>query len=295
MTEDSESAYDETQALQNAKLNYHKKGSKNIELTNIKHLPTLYFMCFVLILGCVMFKFVPQLYLMSTNESLYKEKMSVKYLSTYLSDQSPIIKIVVVIAQVFLVSAIICLSGLIKQRISVPELIKERWRNYFLVLTCLVSIFAMLGMTFYNEDSMAFSNKIGLVDNIFMFVYILSTFTYCLMTFVLLSRLNINEVPKDCCCLTLKKYLMLIMAVQVFCYFWSVLLVSFYNPIISQEQHLLSLLIICLSVNSFIFIACNLAFVFSLKYDLFYVSMNLQILPDLEYFLDLEENNKLTL
>jgi hypothetical protein len=38
-------------------------------------------------------------------------------------------------------------------------------------------------------------------------------------------------------------------------------------------------------------------FIFSLKYDLYYVNMNLQIRPDLEYFLDLTDGmeNKINL
>jgi len=34
---------------------------------------------------------------------------------------------------------------------------------------------------------------------------------------------------------------------------------------------------------------CTGCFIYSLKYDLYYVSMNLQIRPDIEYFVDLYE------
>lgn len=75
----------------------------------------------------------------------------------------------------------------------------------------------------------------------------------------------------------------------------SMLLVSYYTPIISQEKVLLGLLMVCLCFNSGLFYLCHITFIFSLKYDLYYVNMNLQVRPDLEYFIDFEENNKMTL
>jgi len=33
----------------------------------------------------------------------------------------------------------------------------------------------------------------------------------------LLEQMNIRELPKDCACLLLKKYLMLFMGIQLFC------------------------------------------------------------------------------
>ena len=40
-------------------------------------------------------------------------------------------------------------------------------------------------------------------------------------------------------------------------------------------------------MNSFVFLLCTGLFIYSLKYDIYYVSMNLQIRPDIEYFVDL--------
>ncbi len=37
----------------------------------------------------------------------------------------------------------------------------------------------------------------------------------------------------------------------------------------------------------------NLLYVFTLKYDLEYISLNLQIRPDIEYFIDIDENEKI--
>jgi len=83
------------------------------------------------------------------------------------------------------------------------------------------------------------------------------------------------------------------MLLQIILYTTSIFLVSFYKPVIELEKTLSSALIICMSVNSIIFVLCFLFFIWTLKYDLHYVTLNMQILPDIEYFLDLEENAKL--
>ncbi len=71
------------------------------------------------------------------------------------------------------------------------------------------------------------------------------------------------------------------------------MLISFYNAIILIEIYLSTFLIINLFINAVMFLMGNLLYVFTLKYDLEYVSLNLQIRPDIEYFVDLEENEKL--
>lgn len=68
-------------------------------------------------------------------------------------------------------------------------------------------------------------------------------------------------------------------------------LVSVYSPVIESEKYLLSILIVCLNANSLLFLLCQVLFIFSLKYDLYYVNLNLQIRPDLEYFVDFDEMN----
>jgi hypothetical protein len=75
------------------------------------------------------------------------------------------------------------------------------------------------------------------------------------------------------------------------------MLVTYYNPLINPEKFLITILIICLNTNSLLFMALQALFIFSLKYDLYYVNMNLQIRPDLEYFLDLTDGmeNKINL
>jgi len=91
----------------------------------------------------------------------------------------------------------------------------------------------------------------------------------------------------------MKKYLLIIMIVQLMSYLVSEILVAFYNPTIELEKQLLSNLIFTLSINSIVFVFCFILFVWTLKYDLFFVILNMQIMPDIEYFIDMEENIKL--
>ena len=54
-----------------------------------------------------------------------------------------------------------------------------------------------------------------------------------------------------------------------------------------------TLLIINLYLNSILFMLCNFMFIFTLNYDLCYISMHLQVRPDMEFFVDTDDNEKL--
>ncbi len=74
----------------------------------------------------------------------------------------------------------------------------------------------------------------------------------------------------------------------------ALILLSYYNAVISIEKFLSSLLIISLYINSATFLLSYILYIFTLKYDLHYISLNLMIRPDLEYFVDLDESEKFT-
>jgi len=295
LTDDTESLIDDTidaQKLKNAKLK--TGGYKNIEVASIKHLPTLFFIIFIIVIALLITQFVPTMYAMKGGVGLYKQKLAISYIPQIISEQSLTVKALLVSSQFIFIFVIVCLTSLIRQRISVPELTQEKWRNYLILITGATSVFCMISILYYNKETLQFSrNYLGLVDNCLFVVYIFASFTYCYMTYVLLSKMNIREVPKDCSCLMFKKYLMLLMGIQLFCYCMSVALVSYYHPVIDQEKFLMSLLIYSMSINSTLFLVCQAFFIFSLKYDLYYVNMNLQIRPDLEYFLDLTDYNNI--
>jgi len=70
-------------------------------------------------------------------------------------------------------------------------------------------------------------------------------------------------------------------------------LVSFYLPSINEEQYLLSFLICCMFINTFMFFICHACFILTLKYDVVYVNIILKIIPDIEYFVDFEKMDEI--
>jgi len=80
------------------------------------------------------------------------------------------------------------------------------------------------------------------------------------------------------------------MLLQFILYTVSLCLVSFYDPRLDIEKKLSSILIICMSISSITFMLCFLFYVWTLKYDLHFVRLTLQILPDKEYFIDLNSD-----
>jgi hypothetical protein len=91
---------DECDSLCEEKINFKidKKqkfiqSNKNIEISNIKHLPTIFFIIFILLIGVLLMNIIPQIYLMSISSSLYKEKMNIKYVPEYLGDQPSAVKV----------------------------------------------------------------------------------------------------------------------------------------------------------------------------------------------------------
>jgi len=153
---------------------------------------------------------------------------------------------------------------------------------------------SVIGMTFYYEETLEFSRKkLNLVDNILFLVYILSNYTFCFMSSSMLDSINCKEMPKDKGYTMTKKVLLLIMGLQVFLFVIALLIVSFYVPMIQVEKNLFVLLVSAMGVNSIIFTCCMIFFIWTLRYDLYFVNLNLEILPDIEYFIDFEENEKL--
>jgi hypothetical protein len=169
-----------------------------------------------------------------------------------------------------------------------------------LLSTC-VSTVSLFVLIFYNKETKAFSNEIGLLDNIVFLAYIISTYIYCVLSFSLLQCMNISYIPKSNFFLSLKKMILFIMTLQVLsCKIYnnnpldtlSLLLTSYYTPVISIEVMLSSVLLLCLYINSVFFFVSYMFFILSLNYDMYYISLNLQVRPDIEYFIDIDDDNE---
>jgi hypothetical protein len=69
-------------------LNHLKQKPRHIEITNAKNFPTYFFICFIIVLTVLLFKFVPDFYGVTNKDfrlnNLIKRKYSIKYFSEFL-------------------------------------------------------------------------------------------------------------------------------------------------------------------------------------------------------------------
>ncbi len=96
-TEDSESFLEDYGKYKKEKLAQNSKpqtSNKNIEVANVKQLPTLFFIIFIVVLAMVTTKFVPQMLAMGMNHKLYIDKLSIKYVAECFGDLSLTVKVI---------------------------------------------------------------------------------------------------------------------------------------------------------------------------------------------------------
>lgn len=153
-----------------------------------------------------------------------------------------------------------------------------------------MTLTSVIIQTFLQKETLAFSRSFGLVENIFQPFYILSSFLFSLFSFDLLRKISFTEQPVDNKYLTCKKLVLIFMFVQLICYLFNLLFISFYNPMIYTEKVLISSMIIMINLNSLFYSLMQIFFVLTLKHDLYYVSLHLEIRPDLEYFIECDED-----
>lgn len=95
MTDESESFIEESIFLKvrNKLKQQHQVTNKSIEIANVKHLPTLFFIIQLLLLSLLLVNFIPQTYSTFKTSSLYKEKMRLKYIPEYFGEQTSTVKV----------------------------------------------------------------------------------------------------------------------------------------------------------------------------------------------------------
>ena len=170
-----------------------------------------------------------------------------------------------------------------------PELIDEKPKYYFLIVTGFFFYLFLNLLTFSSKYFLNFTKILGLVDNIFCLLYFLASFLFCFLTYNILYKISSNKNTKDDKYLFFKKMILIFMFMNLCSYILSLLIVSFYNPIIFSEKILFSFLILLINLNSTFFLIMQYTFIFTLKYDLYYVNLNLEVQPDMEYFFLQEE------
>lgn len=94
ITDDTDSLFEECREQQKIKVaKLHVGANKNIEIANIKQLPTLFFIIFLLSLAVISAQFVPSMFIMMKNNSLYKEKLTARYVPRFFGAQSLAVKV----------------------------------------------------------------------------------------------------------------------------------------------------------------------------------------------------------
>ncbi len=94
ITDDTDSLFEESVDAQKIKVaKLQTGGNKNIEIANIKQLPTLFFIIFLLSLAIISAQFVPSMFLMVKGNSLYQEKLNAKYVPRFFGEQSLAVKV----------------------------------------------------------------------------------------------------------------------------------------------------------------------------------------------------------
>lgn len=182
----------------------------------MRYLPSAFFISYLLIFILVVANFSNSFLSIAKSSNLYVNKFKIKYLSRYLSEQSLMPKLFILVNQLFLLSTVIALTSLIKQRINVPELISQHSKNYTILISCFISVICTLAMTFFYEESFSiFYKALGLCDNPIFLTFMVSTIIYCYLSLDILDKFNLPVVQKNVRYLYLKSSLLVLMTVQI--------------------------------------------------------------------------------
>ena len=84
---------EENSLLMSAERHHRKRTLTKYEIVNMKILPSIFFILFLLIFCFMILKFVPNFYFVSKDNHFYHIKSSVKSFYEYFSDQNLILKV----------------------------------------------------------------------------------------------------------------------------------------------------------------------------------------------------------
>lgn len=151
----------------------------------------------------------------------------------------------------------------------------------------------MLSMTIFKEKTTHFTKHyLGLVDNVFFVIFLMSSLVICYLTYYLVKKIDMYGVDKESKNLYFKKMILVGMTINLMLYFSCLILVSYYTPIIPVEQRFTSVLMILKEINAIMFILNYLFYILTIKNDLYFIQLTLEIRPDLEFFLESDESSK---
>ena len=162
-----------------------------------------------------------------------------------------------------------------------------------IILTGLVSIISMINLTFNYENSMNFTRRLGLSDNLFYCTYLVSI---C----ILFNKFNSVVFKKNTSNQSnLINYITYLIATNTVLFIGSSLMVSYYGRLFTDDisKVFLVTIIVCKEINSFLFHLNVLFYILTIKSALILIEWNITIKPEIECTVsieDIEANNKFT-
>jgi hypothetical protein len=168
---------------------------------------------------------------------------------------------------------------------------------------------SLIIISFYSEITKSFSKDYNFVDDMTFVIYINSTLCLAILLFKQVKDVNSEyeefgmKTEKISVTKEKKFYLILLLALQAFsCKIHIIILnfidslalifLSFYNPLEKFEKFAQFILILCLNINSILFLLTWALFVFNLNGDFADVLINMELQRTYEYYIDLDDDNK---
>ncbi len=129
----------------------------------------------------------------------------------------------------------------------------------------------------------------GYAESIIYFLFALSAYGTCLLSYKILSVLVMNEQYDSYMTFVLnfKKISICVMTVNIIIYTLSILLMKATN---GQSTHVTSLLMGLSIANMTLFLILFALFIFSLRVDIDFIYSLLNFQPDVEFFIDDKDN-----
>ncbi|MCQ2820069.1 MAG: hypothetical protein MJ252_22610 [archaeon] len=261
----------------------------SMEFNGLKHMSTAFFILFLIITSIVSVSSIPNLMRFKGNKNRMKLNHFPRNLSFYFHNQPSSMKSIMLICQIVFLFLCGCLFNLQKQRMSVPEFQKKKYLTMcFLSFSTLTSILYIMNMYIYDKVYKACATN-GYAESIIYFLFALSAYGTCLLSYKILSVLVMNEQYDSYMTFVLnfKKISICVMTVNIIIYTLSILLMKATN---GQSTHVTSLLMGLSIANMTLFLILFGLFIFSLRVDIDFIYSLLNFQPDVEFFIDDKDN-----
>ena len=261
----------------------------SFELTNLKNIFSIFFILFIVITTLVTFRYIPNIYQYTSQFELLAitKSTTFKYFSFFFNDQPLTIKIIITLTQTILMFLSCCLYNLFNQRMSVPEYQSKKYFNHFFITSAGMTSMLLLSNTFFYNDTIAFIKEYGIVDNPLFGLFKCSALLMCL--FSLHSLNTIFTLDKDNyvnVVFKVKQIAIVVMMCTLVAYVICLMTVCVVTPNSEGERMFVGMLMVCMGVNDVLFLLAFAMFVLSYRFDIDYVYNMLNIMPDIEYFID---------